>query len=70
MAIVSDTRALIIDLRNCSGGDPETVMLLASYFFGTPTRLNDIYWRKGNRSEQRWTKPGGAGTGYGSTHLL
>ena len=70
MAIISDTRALIIDLRDCTGGDPETVMLLASYFFDTPTHLNDIYWREGNRIEQRWTQPGVAGTRYGWTRKL
>lgn len=66
MALVSDTRALIIDLRKCEGGDPETVMLLASYLFDTPTHLNDIYWRDENRIERRWTQAAVSGTRYGS----
>ena len=70
MALLSDTRALIIDLRKCGGGDPETVMLLASYFFDTPTHLNDIYWREDNRTEQRWTQPSTTGPGYGSTRKI
>lgn len=70
MALVSDTRALIIDLRKCGGGDPETVMLLANYFFDTPTHLNDIYWREGNHIERRWTQPNVAGPRYGSTRKI
>lgn len=70
MAVLSDTRALIIDLRECGGGDPETVMLLASYFFDTPTHLNDIQWRAGNRLEQRWTQPAVAGPIYGTARKL
>lgn len=70
MAVLSDTRALIIDLRECGGGDPETVMLLANYFFDAPTHLNDIYWREGNRIEQRWTQPGVASPRYGAARKL
>jgi len=70
MAVLSDTRALIIDLRECGGGDPETVMLLANYLFDAPTHLNDIQWREGNRIEQRWTQPRVASPGYGSTRKL
>jgi Peptidase family S41/N-terminal domain of Peptidase_S41 in eukaryotic IRBP len=66
MTLLSETHALIIDLRNCKGGDPETVMLLANYLFDKPTHLNDIYWRDENRIERRWTQAGVAGPGYGS----
>ena len=70
MALLSDTRALIIDLRKCGGGDPETVMLLASYLFDVPTHLNDIYWREGNHVERRWTQASVAGLRYGSTRKV
>jgi Peptidase family S41/N-terminal domain of Peptidase_S41 in eukaryotic IRBP len=56
MTLLADTKALIIDLRRCDGGDPETVMLFASYLFDKRTHLNDIYWRDENRTEKRWTQ--------------
>jgi hypothetical protein len=64
MKLVQHTRALIIDLRQNHGGDPATVALLASYFFEERTRLNDIYWRQGNRTEQAWTVAHVAGPRY------
>jgi hypothetical protein len=65
MALLADTKSLVIDLRHCSGGDPESVMLLASYLYDKPTHLNDVYWRDENRTEQRWTQASVAGTKYG-----
>lgn len=52
MAYLSHTDALIIDLRENHGGEPEMVQFLASYFFDKkPVHLNDIYYRKGNKTE-------------------
>jgi C-terminal processing protease CtpA/Prc len=65
LQLLTDTAALIIDLRDCDGGDPDTVMLVASAFFDSRTHLNDVYWRDENRTEERWTTPRDAGTGYG-----
>jgi C-terminal processing protease CtpA/Prc len=70
MKLVADTDALIIDLRDCGGGDPETVMLFASYFFDHPTHLNDIYWRDENRTEERWTTDAVSGERYGEKRRL
>lgn len=67
ITLLSDTRALIIDLRKCGGGDPEMVMLFASYLFDKPTHLNDIYWRDEKRLERRWTQADVAGVRYGGT---
>jgi pimeloyl-ACP methyl ester carboxylesterase len=55
MAVLADTHALVIDLRFNNGGDPATVALLASYLFDERTRLNDIYDRGSDRTEQFWT---------------
>ncbi len=55
MNLLANTDALIIDLRDNHGGDPNTVALLASYLFDGRTHLNDFYHRKGDRSEQMWT---------------
>ncbi|TPG05374.1 peptidase [Rhodanobacter glycinis] len=70
MTMMSDTKALIIDLRHCHGGDPEGVMLFASYLYDKPTHLNDVYWRDENRTEQRWTQASVAGTKYGEARKL
>jgi hypothetical protein len=70
MALVGDTKALIVDLRECGGGDPETVMLFASYFFDKPTHLNDVYWRDENRTEARWTDAEVPGKKYGETRKV
>ena len=64
MALLSDTKALIIDLRHCGGGDPESVMLFASYLYDKPTHLNDVYWRDENRIERRWTQASVPGAKY------
>jgi len=70
MALLADTKALVIDLRHCGGGDPESVMLFASYLYDKPTHLNDVYWRDENRIEQRWTQASVAGTKYGEARKL
>ncbi|HEU4594202.1 MAG TPA: S41 family peptidase [Pyrinomonadaceae bacterium] len=62
---LSNTDALIIDLRKNGGGDPEMVALICSYLFGPePVHLNSLYWREGNRTEEFWTKKEVAGKRY------
>ncbi len=41
------TKAIILDLRNNSGGSPESVRLISSYFFpeGEQVHLNSLYYR-------------------------
>lgn len=70
MDLLGDTEALIIDLRKTGGGDPDSVMLLASYLFDKPTHLNDIYWREGDRTESRWTTKSVAGKRYGEARKI
>jgi hypothetical protein len=65
MTLLSDTDALVIDLRQNGGGDPATVALLASYFFDTRTHLNDIYDRPKDATTEYWTTDTLAGTRYG-----
>lgn len=63
MTFLSHTDALIIDLRQNGGGDPDMVDLLASYLFPAQPllQLNDLIWRgKGtmrHTSQQFWTLP-------------
>ena len=56
---LSNTDALIIDLRKNGGGDPNQVALICSYLFGSErVHLNDLHWRdgKGERVEEFWTQ--------------
>lgn len=62
---LSDTDALIIDVRDNSGGAPESVALLISYFVDRPTRLNDIWSRDSGRTTQTWTEGALDGKRYG-----
>ena len=55
MTLLAHTDALIIDLRENDGGDQATVTLLASYLLDERTHMTNIYFRKGERTEQMWT---------------
>lgn len=57
MALVADADALVLDVRECRGGDPDTVQLLLSHLVGEePVQLVSIDSRvEGLR--QRWTHP-------------
>jgi hypothetical protein len=57
LRFISNSRALIIDLRNNGGGDPDAVSYLCSFFFKNRTNLNDLYVRKGNSTTSYWTTP-------------
>jgi len=66
MNFVANTDALIFDLRQNGGGDPVMVALICSYLFGDkPVHLNDLYWRKGNNTDEFWTKATLSGKKYG-----
>lgn len=58
---LAGTMGMIIDLTNCVGGDPNTVALVASYFFDRPAFvINRFRWRKLGVEEFRTTPtPGG-----------
>jgi C-terminal processing protease CtpA/Prc len=65
MNFVTNTDALIFDLRENGGGDPEMVALICSYLFGDkPVHLNSLYWREGNKTDDFFTKPTVAGKKY------
>jgi len=58
MALLANTEAMIIDLRQNGGGSPEMVQLICSYFFeGEPVHLNDLYFRPTDSTRQYWTLP-------------
>lgn len=57
MQLLAGSSALIFDLRENGGGDPETVQLLSSYLFdpGTPVHLNSLYFRPTDETTEYWT---------------
>jgi CubicO group peptidase (beta-lactamase class C family) len=65
MNFLANTDALIFDMRNNGGGQPEMVRLLCSYLFNSRTHLNDIYWRPTNKTTEYWTLDKLAGKKYG-----
>ena len=57
MDFLAEQRALIIDLRGCTGGYPGMVALLCSYLFGeTPIHLSSIYWQDDHTTQEFWTQ--------------
>jgi len=61
-AFVANTDAIIFDLRQNGGGNPSMIQLITSYLYGDKAvHLNDLYFRKGDRTIEFWTKPEKAG---------
>jgi hypothetical protein len=58
MNFLSNTEAIIIDLRFNQGGSSEMVQLISSYLFDEePVHLNSLYWRPTDKMTQTWTLP-------------
>ena len=65
MTFLANTDALVIDLRQNGGGQPEMVQLFCSYLFSPePVHLNDLYFRPTDETRQYWTLPWLAGRRY------
>jgi len=61
MNFVANSDALIFDLRQNMGGEPEMVALICSYLFDAPVHLNDIYNRETGKTQEFWTQKTVAG---------
>ena len=57
MNFLAHTDALIFDLRENHGGDPDMVEFIVSYLFRQPTHINDLTNRHDNETHQYWTLP-------------
>lgn len=55
MNFVAHTDALIFDLRENHGGDPNMVDFMVSYLFRQSTHINDLTNRHENETHQYWT---------------
>jgi hypothetical protein len=68
MSLVASTEALIIDLRNCIGGEPAMAAFLCSYLHDhEPVELTGLYERASGRVRQFWTLPAVPGRRFGAT---
>lgn len=56
MNYLSNSNAIIIDLRENGGGHPSMIQLISSYFFDEPTHLNNFYYRPADSIQQFWTQ--------------
>lgn len=70
MRLVHDTQSLIVDLRECHGGDTESVTLATSYFVPAGTHLLDMYTRATDQTERVVAVEALAGPRYGADHPL
>lgn len=67
MTMVANTDALIIDLRNNFGGEPESVALVASYLFNEPVHLDNMSMRwPENHTREYWTAATVPGLRFGA----
>jgi retinol-binding protein 3 len=65
MDFISNTDALILDLRNNDGGRADSVALLVSYFTeGNPQALVGIYWKPLSKTVESFTSPSVKGKKY------
>ena len=62
MGFLAHVDAVIFDLRGNGGGDPKMVDMVVSYLFDKPTHINDLYYRKDDKTTQYWTLPYVPGT--------
>jgi C-terminal processing protease CtpA/Prc len=68
MIRIAATRALIIDLRSCLGGDPETVAWLCSYLYDRePVQLTSLDEPARDLVRQSWTLSYVPGRRFGPT---
>lgn len=55
---LSNTDALLVDVRNNTGGDPAAVALVCSFFFDVePVHLNTLERKTADTAQQWWTLP-------------
>jgi C-terminal processing protease CtpA/Prc len=67
-SVLAATDALLVDLRQCLGGEPGMAVFLASYLWDhDPVQLTGLRDRKDNLLKQAWTLPYVPGRRFGRT---
>ena len=68
LSLVAATEALIIDVRQCLGGEPAMAAFLISYLWDhDPVQLTGLQERQDDRPRQSWTLPYVPGRRFGKT---
>ena len=68
LSLVAATEALIIDVRQCLGGEPAMAAFLISYLWDhDPVQLTGLQERRDDRPRQSWTLPYVPGRRFGKT---
>jgi C-terminal processing protease CtpA/Prc len=67
MQLVAGADALLLDLRNNRGGEPEMNALVSGFLFDERTHLVDLYFPAANRTLQYWTDSFVPGPIFGGT---
>ena len=68
MSLLAATEGLIIDVRQCLGGEPAMVAFLISYLWDhDPAQLTGLQERQDDRPRQSWTLPYVPGRRFGKT---
>ena len=68
LSVLASTDALLIDLRQCLGGEPGMAVFLASYLWDDdPVQLTGLRDRKDSLLRQAWTLPYVPGRRFGKT---
>jgi C-terminal processing protease CtpA/Prc len=68
MSLVAAAEALIVDVRQCLGGEPTMVAFLISYLWDhDPVQLTGLQERQDDRPRQSWTLPYVPGRRFGKT---
>ncbi|MFB7471600.1 S41 family peptidase [Kitasatospora sp. NPDC056184] len=70
LSLVAPARALVLDLRRNTGGDPDTVAFVCGYLLDGRTHLNTLLSRQGEVAEQSWTPPFVPGARFGGSKPL
>jgi len=56
LSTFTESDRIVVDLRNCRGGDADMVQFLSSFFYAEPTHLVSTMMRDG-ATRERWTVP-------------
>ncbi len=70
LSLVAPARALILDLRRNTGGDPGTVAFVCAHLLDGRTHLNTMLSRQGEVAEQSWTPGYVPGARFGGSKPL
>ncbi|WP_367128382.1 S41 family peptidase [Saccharothrix sp. HUAS TT1] len=65
--LASHAEALLLDLRDNTGGDPQTVAFACSYLLDEATHLNTMHDRSGAAARQFWSQSHVPGARFGGT---